>query len=139
MKRRNWQLGILAILLVVMAYPACVLGYTWVKVLRSPLPGGRDGPLDAYRHTLASALVAYSAGPAAVDLATQLLEFRDKSSSRMDRHNNHIGAVIGSHVARFADLEPTVRAQVLRGDVNATNTDQITWLPAAFWRDGRFW
>jgi hypothetical protein len=138
-RRRRWIRPIVAVLAVLALYPAFVLGYTWAHVLRSDLPGGRHGPLDAYRHTLASAVVAWSAGPRAVQWVTDAMERDARLPSRMDRHNNRVGAAIGTSAARFADIEPTVRASVRRGAVNASGPQQTTWLPPEYWRARRFW
>ena len=131
------KVGALAILLGV--YPAFVLGYTWGCVLRSDLRGGRHGPLDAYRHALASSVVAYTLNEAAVDLITGLFEAKGKASNRMDGHNNRIGARLGAHADSFRDLEPAVRQAVGNGAVDAADRDQITWLPENRWRDGWIW
>ena len=138
-KRTHFLVPIAAVVLLLSAYPAFVLGYTWSHVVRSDLPGGRNGPLDAYRHTLASAVVAFTLGPGAVEWATRVMESGSKPSNVMDRHNNRIGAGIGSRAHSFAELEPAVRAHVLRGAVNATDAAQATWLPPEGWRAGRFW
>ena len=123
----------------VCAYPAFVLGYTWSNVARSDLPGGRHGPLDAYRHTLASAVVGFTLGAVAVDWATLVLERHGGASNVMDRHNNRIGAAIGARANSFGEIEPLVRAQVLRGDINAAEPLQVTWLPPERWRTAWWW
>ncbi|MGD9782552.1 MAG: hypothetical protein AB7V14_10435 [Kiritimatiellia bacterium] len=129
--------GVLVVLLGV--YPAMVLMYTWSCVLRSDLRGGRHGPLDAYRHALASSVVSYTLNESAVNLITVLFESKGKASNRMDSHNNRIGASLGTRAASFRDLEPTVRQSVLNGAVDAADLDQITWLPENKWRDGWIW
>ena len=131
------RLGILVLLLSI--YPLFVLIYTWSCVFRSNLEGGRHGPLDAYRHALASAVVSYTLDERAVGLMTDLMESRGKDSNRMDSHNNRIGAQIGANLKSFSKLEPSVRQCVLDGAVNSTDTNQITWLPKEKWRDGRVW
>lgn len=128
-----------ALALLVSAYPVFVLGYTWSCVFRSDFPGGTDGPLDAYRHALASSVVSYTLGESAVNLVTRLLESKGMDSNRMDIHNNRLGASIGSRSHSFRELEPSVWLSVLNGRVNAADADQITWLPAKKWRDGRAW
>ena len=120
-------------------YPLCVLIYTWSCVFRSDLQGGRHGPLDAYRHALASAVVSYTLNPAAVDVITRLMESRGNDSNDMDIRNNRLGAQIGANSKSFRELEPAVRQFVLNGAVNSTDTNQITWLPKQKWRDGRLW
>jgi hypothetical protein len=121
------------------AYPAFVLGYTWSHVLRSDFSGGRHGPLDAYRHTLASAVVSYTAGPRAVVWVTLVMESAGKEANRMDRNNNLIGAGIGASARSFSEIEPAVHARVLRGAVNASDPGQVTWLSPERWGAGRLW
>ena len=125
--------------LLVSAYPAFVFGYTWSHVVRSNLSGGRHGPLDAYRHTLASAVVSFTLGPRAVEWATWAMESASKDANRMDRHNNLIGAGIGASARSFSAIEPAVHAQVLRGAVNAPDPGKVTWLPPERWGAGRLW
>lgn len=140
MKKVSRWLRRLAVLVVVVSlYPLFVLGYTWYHVFRSDLEGGRHGPLDGYRHALASAVVSYTLDERAVALVTAVFESRGKESNRMDSHNNRIGARIGSGSASLAELESAVRRRVLAGTVRASNPDQITWLPRERWRDARFW
>ena len=120
-------------------YPLFVLGYTWTRVFASDLKGGRNGPLDAYRHALASSIVSYTLGEGAVRLTTTAFESGGRDSNRMDVHNNMIGANIGSHAGAFSELERAVRTAVDHGTVNATNENQITWLPENRWRSVRLW
>ncbi len=136
-KKRLRNLGVFA--LVLSLYPACVLIYTWSCVFRSDFEGGRHGPLDAYRHALASAVVSYSLGEWAVEWTTEMMEAGGRDSNRMDRHNNRIGAGIGSRAKSFAELEPSVRQHVLDGTVHSTDPHRITWLPKEEWSDGRIW
>jgi hypothetical protein len=136
---RTSALRIIAVVLLASAYPAFVLGYTWSHVVRSNLSGGRHGPLDAYRHTLASAVVGFTLGPRAVEWATWAMESAGKDASRMDRHNNRIGAGIGASARSFSEIEPAVHAQVLRGAVNARDPGQVTWLPPERWGASRLW
>jgi hypothetical protein len=127
----------LAVILLI--YPISVLVFTWSHVLRSDLEGGRHGPLDAYRHALASATVSYTLGEWAVSLTTWILEKGEKDSNIMDIHNNRIGARIGSNSKSFGDLEPSVRQAVLNGKASTGDPDQITWLSPTKWRAGKFW
>jgi hypothetical protein len=120
-------------------YPACVIVFTLSHVMRSDFQGGRHGPLDAYRHALASATVSYTLGEWAVSLTTWVFESRGKDSNAMDIHNNRIGAKIGSTSQSFADLEPLVRQAISDGEVSSANTSKITWLPPSSWRDGLLW
>jgi hypothetical protein len=135
-RRLAW---LMALALAVAAYPAFVLLYTWSHVLQSPLPGGRHGPLDAYRHTLASAVVAYTLDPDAIRVVNGIMEGRGKRSNAMDIHNNLIGAGIGARAARFADIEPMVVRRVAHGGVDATAPDRTTWLPEREWQEGLAW
>jgi hypothetical protein len=128
-----------ALTVILSVYPCFVLIYTWSCVFQSNLEGGRHGPLDAYRHALASAVVSHTLGEWAVNLMTSLMESRGKDSNNMDRRNNRIGAHIGSSSKSFSVLEPSVRKSVLNGAVNSTDTNQITWLPKEKWRAGRIW
>jgi hypothetical protein len=140
MKNKRKILRRVAILVLLLSiYPLCVLCYTWTCVFRSDLEGGRHGPLDAYRHALASAVVSYTLDEQAVYLMTGLMESGGKDSNQMDRHNNRLGAQIGASAKSFRELEPSVRQSVLAGSINTTDTNQITWLPKEMWRDGRIW
>ncbi len=135
-KRRRLQLLLLVALLAA-SYPTFVLTYTWSRVLKSELPGGRHGPLDAYRHTLASAVVAYTLNQDVVRLVNKFMEKRGKRSNTMDIHNNLVGATIGAHSVHFADIEPAVKAAISAGAVHATQPGQVTWLEPDKWQDGK--
>ncbi len=138
MKRKIFRRIVLFALLLSI-YPACVIAFTLSHVIRSDFQGGRHGPLDAYRHALASATVSYTLGEWAVSLTTWIFESTGKESNAMDIHNNRIGAKIGSRAKSFAELEPTVRQAIANGEVAATNTATITWLSPSRWRDGILW
>lgn len=125
--------------IILLLYPAFVIGYTWAHVLRSDLEGGRHGPLDAYRHTLASAVVSHTLGEWAVELVTTVFESSGKDSNKMDRTNNSIGAAIGSRAGSLGEIEPMVREQVSQGAELSDVAGQITWLPGDRWRDSRLW
>ena len=139
--KKRWQMLTIvgSIPLILAIYPSFVLGYTWIKVLQSDLPGGRHGPLDAYRHTLASAIVSYTLNEGVVDWVSRTMETEDIYSHRMDRHNNRIGAEIGSKAKRFRDIEPAVARQVAEGRVMASDENQSTWLPKPLWKDKKMW
>lgn len=128
-----------AALAVACLYPAWVFGYTWSHVLNSDLEGGRHGPLDAYRHALASAVVSHTLGEWAVTLVTRLFESRGKDSNIMDAHNNRIGARIGATAPSFAEIEPAVQMAVRQGKEGAVEGGQITWLERRKWRTGAMW
>lgn len=138
-KKRKTSRRLYALAALLSIYPVSVLVFTWSHVSRSDLEGGRHGQLDAYRHALASATVSHTLGEWAVDLVTCIFEWNDKQSNEMDRHNNRIGASIGSNVKSFREIEPAVRRAVLNGTVDSDDLDQITWLSSNKWRDGRFW
>lgn len=138
-KYRKWLSRITISVVALSIYPLFVLGYTWFHVVRSDFEGGRHGPLDAYRHTLASAVVSYTLGERAVALVTCVFESQDKDSNHMDGHNNRIGAAIGSTSPSFAELESTVRQRVLAGSQSSCNPDQVTWLRMERWGDARLW
>ena len=139
LKRKKLLYRLSALALILSIYPAFVLGYTWCHVFLSELKGGRHGPLDAYRHTLASAVVSYTLHERVVEIVNRLFESKDKDSNKMDRHINLLGARIGAAASSFRDLEPTVRMSVSRSVVNSTDTNQITWLPEDKWRNVKLW
>ena len=121
------------------AYPVFVLCYTWIHVASARLPGGKCGPLDAYRHTLASAVVAYTTDKLVVDWVSRIMERGGSSSNKMDRHNNGIGAQIGFQAKSFYDIEPAVAEAIKSGGENTEAPDQITWLTQDRWENGLFW
>ncbi len=132
----KWAVLILILLAI---YPAAVLGYVWYYCAISNLKGGSSGPLDAYRHTLASAVVAYTLSPKAVTIVSYVMERKAKPANLMDVHNNAIGAAIGNRVTKFSEIEPLVRQQIAGGKVNAGNFLQTTWMPLKKWRKSTFW
>ncbi|MFZ5663548.1 MAG: DUF6973 domain-containing protein [Pseudomonadota bacterium] len=119
------------------AYPAFVLGATYAQFFRAGLPGGRHGPADAYRHALASAIVAYTLSPRCVEWVTAVMERdgRGNAARAMDAHNNRIGARIGARAGSWDDLQRAVREAVDRGGVNARSPERITWLAPDAWQD----
>jgi hypothetical protein len=132
--RRHWRrLALVAVVLA--AYPAFVLASVYAHWFAAGLPGGRNGPADAYRHALASATVAYTASPRCVDWATFVME-RDgqgSASRAMDAHNNRIGARIGSTAPSWGAMQSAVMRAVREGAVDAVRADEITWLPRERW------
>ena len=133
---------LLAILLPIL-YGALVLSFVWWHCYTSNFNGGRNGQLDAYRHTLASAVVSYTSSPKIVTLVSLIMERKNLRSNIMDKHNNTIGAQIGAQISNRADslqvLESDVKMRVLHGAVNTPNSAQITWLPAQYWRESWWW
>ncbi len=133
---RHWRLAVLA-LLVLAAYPAFVLIAVYTPWFAAHLPGGRNGPADAYRHSLASAIVAYTLSPRCVDWVTAVME-RDgqgNASRAMDAHNNRIGARLGAAAPSWAAMQREVRAAVDHGAIDAASPDQITWLAPEAWQN----
>ncbi|MEL1264564.1 hypothetical protein [Pseudoxanthomonas putridarboris] len=118
-------------------YPASVLGTVYWQTQHSALEGGRNGPRDAYRHTLASAIVAYTLAPGVVDMVTTVMEGDGSASAAraMDAQNNRIGARIGATAGSWDELLRRVRVSVAEGAVDAEDPEQSTWLPADTWAE----
>ena len=134
-RRRRRRLALVVLLLA--AYPVFVLVATYRQFFSADLPGGRNGPADAYRHSLASAIVAYTLSPRCIDWVTRVME-RDgegNASRAMDAHNNRLGARIGAAARSWNDMQDAVRDAVRNGAVDATDPDRITWLPASRWQN----
>ncbi len=130
---RRWHAWAAATVLL-LAYPGATLVYVYSHTFRAALPGSRYGPGDAYRHALASGFVARTLSPRAVELAGAVME-GDDEASLMDRHNNAIGAAIGADAASLDQMQQRVLAAVRTGRVNATDPNQMTWLPPHRWRN----
>lgn len=127
----------LLLALPVVAYPVFVLGSVYAYWFAADLPGGRNGPSDAYRHSLASATVAYTATPTFVEWVTAAMEDEQRSQmSAMDIHNNRIGARIGANAPSWKTMHEQVWAAVQAGEVNSADPDRITWLPPERWLRG---
>jgi hypothetical protein len=138
MKRPSRRLKVFAAtFLVLSAYPAFVLGTVYSHWFSAGLPGGRNGPADAYRHTLASATVAYTTSPRLVALVTRVMEDDGRGSDMraMDAHNNRIGARIGADARSWDEMQRRVRDAIATGRAQATDANQITWLPRERWLD----
>ncbi len=119
------------------AYPAFVLATVYATRLRSDLPGGRHGPKDAYRHSLASATVAYTGSPRWVEWATAVMENGGEGGPdrTMDAYNNRIGARIGAGAESWAGMRAAVLAAVEAGGIEAEEDNRITWLPPERWQE----
>jgi hypothetical protein len=136
---RRWRRRFLVLALLLSAYPTFVLGVVYTLTLRSDLPGGRNGPKDAFRHTLASAIVAYTTSPTIVQWVTDVMEGGKQTASRsMDRHNNRIGAELGAEAHSLRELVHAVRAAIAGGSVVAidpfrSEAGRIAWLPPRHW------
>lgn len=130
---RRW----LALAALAGAYPAFVLGTVYATTLRSDLPGGRHGPKDAYRHSLASATVAYTGSPRWVEWVTAVMEDggRGDAARAMDAHNNRLGARIGARADSWTQMRADVFAAVQAGGAMVEDDDRITWLPPERWQD----
>lgn len=140
-RRRRWGRRCLLVLAVLAVYPVFVLGTVYVATSRSDLPGGRHGPKDAYRHSLASAIVAYTGSPRWVDWVTVVMERdgRGDAARAMDARNNRIGARIGAAAASWDEMNAAVLRAVQAGGVAVEGEnieeDGITWLPSERWQD----
>ena len=119
------------------AYPAFVMAATYAGFFAAGLPGGRNGPADAYRHSLASAIVAYTLSPRCVDWVTTVMERdgRGSPARAMDAHNNRLGARIGATAGSWNSMQRTVLAAVQDGAIDARSPDQITWLASDAWQE----
>jgi len=139
MRSRPGRVALRALLVsaLVAAYPAFVLGSVYATTLRSDLPGGRNGPKDAYRHSLASATVAYTGSARWVAWATRIMEHGDggDAANAMDRHNNRLGARIGARARSWSEMRTEVLAAVQAGGVDVEDENRITWLPPDRWRN----
>jgi hypothetical protein len=133
-KRLKW-LALVALLLA--AYPGFVFATVYAHWFVANLPGGRNGPGDAYRHTLASATVAYTGSPRWVAWVTAVMEHdgEGNDSRAMDAHNNRIGARIGAQASSWRQMQADVMAAIERGTVNTADEQQITWLPPERWQN----
>ncbi len=128
-----WLLGLPVL------YTSFVLGFVWWHCHKSGLEGGKYGPLDAYRHTLASALVAYTTTPRLVSATTKIMEYKNRPIDLMDQHNNAIGAEIGVNAESLFDLDAAVKNQVAHGTIDASSAQQTTWLPPQYWLESLLW
>lgn len=139
MRSRPGRVALRALLVsaLVAAYPAFVLGSVYATTLRSDLPGGRNGPKDAYRHSLASATVAYTGSARWVAWVTRIMEHGDggDAANAMDRHNNRLGARIGARARSWSEMRTEVLAAVQAGGVDVADENRITWLPPDRWRN----
>lgn len=133
------KISALWIVLILVIYCVFVLSYVWWQCFTSPWLGGKNGQLDAYRHTLASAVVAYTTSPKIVILVTSVMERKGNEANLMDRHNNAIGAQIGNKAESFSALKPAVLLQISQGTINASHASQTTWLPQEYWDEGFLW
>jgi hypothetical protein len=135
-RKRLWRkMFVVAVLFGV--YPAFVLTATYAQWFKAELPGGRNGPADAYRHSLASAIVAYTLSPRCVDWVTAVMERGGEGnpSRAMDAHNNRLGARIGATADSWDAMQQAVLAAVKNGAIDARSPDQITWRAPSAWQD----
>lgn len=143
-----WSVGSALVLIGILAtFCLGLLIYVWSNVWLKELPGGRHGPLDAYRHTLASAVLTYSLdntvydgfGLKAVEFVCWIMESGDLRSNQMDRHNNLLGSRLSKQAIAFSQIETKVETAVDQGMINSNDPNQVTWLPEADWRKGLLW
>lgn len=134
--RRHWR-KLFVLAAVLGAYPAFVIAATYSQFFAAGLPGGRNGPADAYRHSLASAIVAYTLSPRCVDWVTNVMERggQGNAARAMDAHNNRLGARIGATADSWNAMQQAVFAAVNHGAIDARSPDQITWLAPAAWQE----
>lgn len=134
--QRRWRAWLVFSALIA-AYPAFILGTVYATTLHSDLPGGRHGPKDAYRHSLASATVAYTGSSRWVDWVTAVMEDggRGDAARAMDAHNNRLGARIGAAAESWSGMQADVLAAVKAGGMQTSDPDRITWLPPDQWRE----
>ncbi len=134
--RRRWRRWVLAAALLG-AYPVFVMVAVYAQFFAVGLPGGRNGPADSYRHTLASAIVAYTLSPRCVDWVTQVMERggQGNAARAMDAHNNRIGARIGATAGSWNSMQQAVLAAIKSGAIDARSAEQITWLAPPAWQE----
>ncbi|MET3930432.1 hypothetical protein ABIE51_002319 [Lysobacter sp. OAE881] len=135
-RKRQWR-RLFVVAVVLGAYPAFVMVATYSQFFAAGLPGGRNGPADAYRHSLASAIVAYTSSPRCVDLVTAVMEHggQGNAARAMDAHNNRLGARIGAAADSWTAMQQAVLAAVNEGAIDARSPDQITWLAPDAWQE----
>lgn len=135
--RRRWLRRVLLLAMLLALYPAFVFGTVYWATSHSDLPGGRHGPKDAYRHTLASATVAFTGSARWVDWVTVVMEGDGHGdvARAMDVRNNRIGARIGAEAESWNEMNAAVLQAVQAGGVAVEDEDRITWLPRELWRD----
>ena len=135
--RRRWLRKAIVAICVGALYPAFVLATVYAATAQSDLPGGRHGPRDAYRHSLASATVAYTGSPRWVQWVTAVMENggQGDDARAMDAHNNLLGARIGTEAQSWRGMRTAVLAAVQAGGVDVQDPNRITWLPPARWQE----
>ena len=133
----RWFRRLTVVVALIAAYPTFVFATVYVHWFAADLPGGRNGPADAYRHALASATVAYTATPRWVDWVTVVMERNGagNDSRAMDAHNNRIGAAIGARAENWGAMQAQVLDAVRTGGIGASDADTITWLPPERWQN----
>jgi hypothetical protein len=134
--RRFWR-RLLTVGVLLGMYPAFVMTATYLRFFEAHLPGGRNGPADAYRHSLASAIVAYTLSPHCVDWVTAVMERGGEGNAAraMDAHNNQLGARIGATSGSWNTMQQAVLAAVKNGAIDAGSPEQITWLAPSAWQE----
>ena len=135
-RAKRWFRRALVAGAILAAYPAFVFGTVYAYWFAAGLPGGRNGPADAYRHALASATVAYTGSPRWVAWVTAIMEGDGSGNDMraMDAHNNRIGARIGASASSWSAMQAGVRSAVDAGAIDARDPETITWLPPSRWQ-----
>ncbi len=137
--KKTLELALKLLVALVFLYVVLVLGFVWWHCYKSPLKAGANGPLDAYRHTFASAVVTYTTSPKVVKVVSRVMEYKNRPANLMDKHNNAIGIQIGLQVKSLDEIDVQVVARVKGGAVNAEDHAQITWLPPQYWGRAFLW
>lgn len=137
--KKALEFGLKLVVALAFLYVVLVLGFVWWRCYKSPLKAGANGPLDAYRHTFASAVVTYTTSPKIVQLVSDVMERKNRPANLMDKHNNAIGMRIGLQVKSLDEIHTRVMEQVEKGAVDATDVDQTRWMPPRFWGPGFLW
>lgn len=137
--KKTLELSLKLVMALAFFYVLLVLGFVWWHCYKSPLKAGANGPLDAYRHTFASAVVTYTTSPKVVKAVSRLMEYKNRPANLMDKHNNVIGIEIGLQAKSLDEIDAQVVERVSKGIVNAGNREQITWLPPQYWGRAFLW
>lgn len=138
--RRRWLRRAIIAICAAALYPVFVFVSVYAATSQSDLPGGSHGPRDAYRHSLASATVAYTGSQRWVAWVTAFMENggRGDATRAMDAHNNLLGARIGAEARSLSDMRTSVLAAVNAGGVDVQDENRITWLSPERWQEREY-
>lgn len=148
-KGRLWRISVaipLMLILIALIYSISVLTFVYSNVWNSELTGGGNGPADAYRHSLASATIAHTLSPEVVYFITDIMEQKGVEAGNpeniMDKHNNYLGAKIGSSIPLTLNsifvVNKEIRQRVNAGAINTKDPNQIRFMPKNSWVQRRF-